>query len=557
MSTRQNRQEVTRLTFPLKVLPGKEDSMNMRICIITFMVCLVSCVAMGDALDVESIWKQAEANGAHAQKAVAFSRAYAHGWLSYADPASGLLPRTIYGDEYWNAQDCAADNFPFIVLTANILDDYYLKQTASTMLETERRLTTRVDGLPDTYDFAKQGFLEQELNWNVILFGASEYVKDGLMPITEWMGPTPWEDRMLELLYGIWKHAEEETPAGLVPTNNLEVHGELLQSMSRMYWRTGDERFKTWCFRLADLYLLHDHMLDHEQIRLRDHGCEVISGLSEAYFIAAREDLERHVRYRKPFHAILDDILEHAVNKDGMMPNTYRPRSSKRKDEGISDGWGYVYNAYLTVAEIDGVPRYREAVRHALENIHKYLNANWEGHGADGYADSVEGALNLLNRIPVESAFDWVDKSIRKIWELQRDDGIIEGWYGDGNSARTSLMYALWKTQGVAAAPWRDDLRLGAVMGDDGTLYIHLHSSGQWTGVLRFDHPRHKNWFNLPSDYPRINQFPEWFTIKDDVKYRIQIDENAPLTLSGDALRSFPLRLKPDQTVRLIINKKE
>ena len=88
MSTRQNRQEVTRLTFPLKVLPGKEDSMNMRICIITFMVCLVSCVAMGDALDVESIWKKAEANGAHTQKAVAFSRAYAHGWLCLMPPGS-------------------------------------------------------------------------------------------------------------------------------------------------------------------------------------------------------------------------------------------------------------------------------------------------------------------------------------------------------------------------------------------------------------------------------------------------------------------------------------
>jgi len=541
-----NNQEV------MSVKPDGQGVTGIRMCLLAL---LVSFSALGDAADLETIWRQAEAHGEDAQQAVAFSRRYAHGWLSHADPQSGLLPRTIRGDEHWNAQDCAADNFPFIVLTAHVLDDYYLKMTASAMLETERRLTTRVDGLPDTYDFQKQGFLNEEISWDAILYGASEYVKDGLMPITEWMGPTPWEERMLELLYGIWKHAEEESPEGPVPTNNIEVHGELLQSMSRMYWRTGDERFKTWCFRLADLYLLHDYLLDHKQIRLRDHGCEVISGLSEAYVIAAREDPARHARYRKPLHGILDDILEYAVTRDGMMPNRYRPGSSRGKDKRISDGWGYVYNAYLTVADTDDVPRYRKAVRHALENIHKYLDADWEGGGADGYADSVEGALNLLNRIPVASAFKWADQSIRKIWEKQRDDGIIEGWYGDGNSARTSLMYALWKTQGVAPAPWRDDLRAGAVLGKDGTLYIQLHSRDQWSGVLRFDRPRHKEWFKLPADYPRINQFPEWFTVEDDATYSVQIDDAEPRTLLGDAFRSLPLKLKPDQTVRLTINR--
>ncbi len=529
----------------------------MRTLIITFMVSLVSFMALGETPDTKSMWKKARANGVDTQQAVAFSRQYAHGWLSYADPQSGLLPRTIHGSALWNARDCAADNYPFIVLTAHVLDDYYLKQAAVSLLETEKRLTTRVDGLPDTFDFATQAFLEPELKWKEILFGASEYVKDGLMPITEWMGPTPWEARMLELLYGIWQHAETETDAGLLPTRDVEVHGELLQSMSRMYWRTGDERFKTWCFRLADYYLLHEYLLDERYIRLRDHGCEVISGLSEAYYIAAREDPDRHKKYRKPLHGILDDILKYAVTEDGMMPNVYRPGSARVKDKNISDGWGYVYNAYLTVAAIDDVPRYRKAVRHALENVHKYLDAPWEGkNGADGYADSVEGALNMLNRIPVASAFDWADKSIRMIWKKQRDDGIIEGWYGDGNSARTSLMYALWKTQGVTAAPWRDDIRLGAVVGKDGTLYLQLRNGDYWNGVLRFDRPRHKDWFNLPADYPRINQFPEWFTVEDDATYSVQIDDVEPRTLSGKELRSLPLTLKPKQTVRIIVKKK-
>jgi hypothetical protein len=387
----------------------------MRTLIVVFITMLLALETTNAGSKLASPWDQAQANSEISSRAVAFSRAYAWGWLAYADPASGLLPRTIDGAEYWNAQDCAADNFPFLVLTAHVLDDHYLKQASATMLRTERRLTTRVDGLPDTYDFATQGFREQDLNWDAILFGASEYAKDGLMPITEWMGPSPWEDRLLELLHGIWKHATTETPAGIVPLMNLEVHGELLQSMSRVYWRTGDARFKTWCFRLADLYLLHDHLLDHPQIRLRDHGCEVISGLSEAYLIAAREDPARHQRYRAPLHAILDDILDHAVNEDGMMPNTYQPRHPAQWNGMISDGWGYVYNTFLTVAEIDQVPRYHQAVQHALQHIHKYLETKWEGRPADGYADTVEGALNLLNRIPVESAFDWAERTMLRL----------------------------------------------------------------------------------------------------------------------------------------------
>ena len=28
------------------------------------------------------------------------------------------------------------------------------------------------------------------------------------------------------------------------------------------------------------------------------------------------------------------------------------------------------------------------------------------------------------------------------MWTIQKPDGIIEGWHGDGNFARTAIMYA-------------------------------------------------------------------------------------------------------------------
>ncbi|MHC4996738.1 MAG: hypothetical protein ACYTGQ_16995, partial [Planctomycetota bacterium] len=106
----------------------------------------------------------------------------------------------------------------------------------------------------------------------------------------------------------------------------------------------------------------------------------------------------------------------------------------------------------------------RDVVVNALANLTEhYTDYKWERGGADGYADSVEGAINLYNRERVDAALPWIDDGIRKMWSKQTPDGVVEGWYGDGNSARTAIMYALMKTQGVTAQPWDTQLRYGAV----------------------------------------------------------------------------------------------
>jgi hypothetical protein len=132
----------------------------------------------------------------------------------------------------------------------------------------------------------------------------------------------------------------------------------------------------------------------------------------------------------------------------------------------------------------------------------------------------------------VPSAFEWVDSEIRTMWAKQQPDGVIEGWHGDGNFARTSLMYALMKTQGCRLEPWRADLRIGAVR-DGEKLHLYLSAKRPWTGKLLFDRPRHKTIMHLPVDYPRINQFPEWFTLPPD-----KHPDGMPVTLEpGKAVR--------------------
>ena len=73
-----------------------------------------------------------------------------------------------------------------------------------------------------------------------------------------------------------------------------------------------------------------------------------------------------------------------------------------------------------------------------------YRNFDWESGSSDGYADAIEGALNLYAREPLASTAAWIDSEITVMWSMQdsshrsntsqwRSSGIIEGcnhWLG-------------------------------------------------------------------------------------------------------------------------------
>ncbi|MBZ0257666.1 hypothetical protein K8I31_16490, partial [bacterium] len=416
-------------------------------------------------------------------------------------------------------------------------------------------LTNRLDNLPDDFDFSTQTFRRNQIDLRALIFGGSEYVKDGLIPLTEWLGPSEWADRMIGIQDSIWKYAPFETPYGNIPSNDFEINGEQLQVLCRLYWMTNNEHYKEWAFRIADYYLLGKSPIDGERLSLDDHGCEIISGLAGAYYLASKTDADRKAKYQPAIHKLLDRILAIAVNDDGLFYMTVNPQNGKVLRDELTDNWGYDYNAVLNVGMIDQKQEYLDAVNHVLDRIENYVYYPWEGAGSDGYSDAIEGGLNLLNRIPDEKGFQWVDDSMEILLAKQRDDGVIEGWHGDGNFARTTLMYALWKTQGVRLEPWRADLAFGAVE-HDGVLYLAIQSDWPWRGKILFDRPRHKDYFHLPSDYPRINQFPEWFTIDAKSKYSLQFVGQNVVTQTGEKyLQGIPLTLKASMPVLLTVEK--
>lgn len=511
---------------------------------------------------------QAMENGYLAHEGYTRSLHFTRDWLEYVDPETGLIPRNLKeSKDIWNAKDAAADNYPFMVLTASLLDSDLYEGKLASILETEQRLTNRLDRLPDNYSFSKGDFEKEELVKEEIIFGASEYIKDGLLPLTEYIGQTPWSDRMTALLDDIWKNADKETPYRVIPSLNVEVNGELLQALSRVYWMSGDEKYLDWAIRLGDYYLIGDHHPtdDFELLRLRDHGCEIVSGLCELYVATAFARTEKKEAYQPAIYRMMDRILEVGTNEHGLFYNQINPQNGEILDEGIADTWGYTYNAYYSLFLLDNHEPYQQAVVKALKNLNHYEYYDWERGSSDGYADAIESALNLFNREPLPETEDWIDSQIQHMWSLQdsahrsgteayRGNGIIEGWHGDGNFARTTLMYCLWKAQGVTAYPWNEDLYLGAVPDGNGIL-VSLLSEEPWKGILKFDRARHQHIFNLPLDYPRINQFPEWFVVSTEKKYRVSFPSgDASGSYSGEELiAGIEIDLEKDQQIAILI----
>lgn len=485
---------------------------------------------------------------------------FLNGWLGLADSASGLIPRNINdakSKDIWNAKDCAADNYPFMVLTAALFDRDLYEGKMKEMLETEKRLTSRIGAMPDTYSFSKKQFAVQDTIISEIIFGSAEYVKDGLIPLTEWLGPSPWSERLIDILDDIWKYAPVETPFGKICSENPEVNGDMLQTLSRIYWTTGDKKYLEWAERLGDYYLLGSNhpTLDFKVLRLRDHGCEVVSGLCELYATVTFADQAKRDLYREPVYEMLDRILDAGRNEDGLFYNSIDPVKGVPVNSGIADNFGYTLNGFYTVYLLDKIEKYRDAVIKALDVLNsKYRNYAWEGTSQDGYADAIEGALNLYTREPVPSVKEWIDSEIKVMWAKQQASGIIEGWHGDGNFARTTIMYTLWKTGGTYLIPWAEELQIGGVLKDN-ELYLTLSSAEEWKGSLMFDKKRHAEYMNLPMDWPRINQFPEYFTVEKDKNYRILSGVNTKneVFTGEELLKGYPVRLKEGRTLKLII----
>ncbi|MEP3389135.1 MAG: hypothetical protein ABJO02_13155 [Reichenbachiella sp.] len=504
---------------------------------------------------------QAETNAKQAQEAFSRSKQYLEAWWMVRDSASGLIPQNLTAEaDIWNPHNSAADNQAFMVLTASLLDEDLYHGPMKEDLRREVELTARILSLSDEFRFSTQSFSRAEVDTSKIIFGASEYMKDGLMPLLEYIGASPWQERMLQMLddlSGLVRVAKkiEGNYLGNAPIE--EVNGELLQVLTRTYWMTGNEAYLDWAIDIGDYYLLGERdILQFEKFRLRDHGCEIVGGLSELYATVHFARPEKKEKYQTAYYKLLDRILEIGTNEHGMFYDEINLKSGEVIQERLVDGFGYLYNAYYTVYVIDHYQPYKQAVEAALDNLRLYTNFRWQAESADGYADAIESAINLYNRLPKPALAAWIDSEMLVMWSKQQENGMIEAWHGDGNFARTSLMYGLMKTQGATIHPWKANVALGAVRSAQG-LYVYISADEGWKGTLKFESARHQSHLKMPLDYPRINQFPEWYPIQSDEQYEMMTEgkDSRKKVKGSQLIEGIKVDVPKGSAVRMVIKK--
>ena len=482
-----------------------------------------------------------------------YSLGKVHRWLhqkalEHIDEETGLY--RVRGK--WDYADTAADCYPFLTWAAWATDRDVLDGPVRDILERERKLCNVKGALPAPYDFGAGK--PASISYERRMFGASEYVKDGLIPIVEVTGKGAWYERMKAIEEEMWERAKVETDFGPIPSEDIEVNGEQLQVLPRLYRMSGEEKFLRWAERIADHYLSKEDFVPH---RLRDHGCEIIAGLGLLVGIESQVAPDRARKRLPRLRKMYDEILERGTNEDGLMYNTIDQDGGQ-----LSDGWGYNYPGLLCWDMAAGRSLYRARIAQTLRNLAKpkYSNYNWEGnHNIDGYADSIEGAIYCLNRTRVPEAAEWIDREAmknlvppaplslgsRKLWDVMKLHS---------NGVRTVIMHALMHTRGCLALPWQQGLQIGASERGD-SLAVVMKSEDEWSGRLKLDIPRHREYIGFERDWPRMNTLPEWFTVEPDRSYRVRnVTEGSETIMTGKELHEGKkVHLEPGEQLRLMV----
>jgi hypothetical protein len=447
--------------------------------------------------------------------------------LKKIEPDTGLY----HPDGNFNYQDAWADCYPFFVWAAWLTDLEALNGPVRGALHAEIK-------------HCKKGFFAHPKN----TFGGSEYVKDGLMAIVEVTGKDEWFDRMKAVQDEIWSNPTIDTKYGKIPSTNIEINGEQIQVLARLYTMTGEKKYLVRAERLADYYLLKGDFVPQ---RLSDHGCEIIGGLGLLLGVESVHNPAKAKEYLPHMKKMLDTVLEKGINEDGLM---YRFLGRK---ESLSDCWGYNYVTYLCYDMVTGKPVYKAHMEQVLRNLAKpaYRNYRWKGSPIDGAADSIEGGIYLMNRLAVPEGPAWADREVAANIVFAGNKAKLWGTMKlQSNAVRTAIIHAMMHTRGLIARPWKQDLTLGAVETKEG-LAILLKSDTAYSGKVVFDIPRHRLYMGFKKDWPRMNTLPEWFTVEPANNYVVKnLADGSKKTYTGKQLHAgLPVALKADEELRLLV----
>jgi hypothetical protein len=475
-------------------------------------------------------------NGVLAQEAILRVRAVHNAWMPRRDPGTKLFPESLRRPR-WNYRNTAADFFCFLFHAGLYTDE----PSVPLLRETLRAEAALVGPGQLCQPVASATGRPIRSSASELMFGASEYAKDGLLSLYEATGDAQVYQRLLEVVDAVIAHSEHRSRFGPIPGIRSEVNGEMLQVLSRLALVEESPVYGEMAARIGDAaiqqmlaanhglpahkYDYEDDRVIEERVRIRDHGSEVIGGLSEVYALAVsrRADPQwaaRAERWAEPLARMYELLLEYGINEAGLIVNALDPSSRRQIDAGANDNWGYILSGLLLYTQAAGrhgvidAARLESLLRRADEVVSAVVSTDglaWEGPNQDGYADALESALYIAAHRPgcADALLPWVDRQIGIMFDMQQESGFVDGHYLDGNFIRTTLMYADLRSGGWRIDPWDAGTRVGMAR-REGQAVLVVESRDGYEGVLRPRRAAHELRRNLPWNWPRLNSWPEW-----------------------------------------------
>ena len=489
-----------------------------------------------DALDAGNLERAADLNARLSQELLTRVHNIQAIWMKQRVEATHLYSQEANRPE-WNYRNTAADFFSHLLHAGMRLAPESMPSLLET-LAAELKLRTP-DGLCQPVLAADA--TPVNVDQLELIFGSAEYVKDGLLSVIECQGLELLGGRTSDIVDAIIKASSVSSSFGMLPSVGAEVNGDMLQACSRLGFALDRKDYLEYAGRIADAYVrdalpanngLPPESFDFAtkrvidaQVKLRDHGNEVIPGLAEAYAVAVSlRDSDPKWKARADAWApvlakMFQTILAHGVDANGLIIRDMRANPPEPENLLSNDNWGYVLNGamlFVQTARKHGTTD--EAILQDIDTrtdaiVDAVLTRNgidWGG-GADGYCDSLESALYVAAYRPQDrrKVLRWVDEQMEVLSRWGR--GIKAGNYLDGNFIRTWLMHADARAGGWRVDPWREDVSVGFAEDQAGNAVIVVSTERAYHGRLIPEHARHANIMKLPGDWPRLNSWPEWF----------------------------------------------